>query len=152
MNSDPVVMEFFPSILTTDQSLAFIQRIQQHFKERGYGLYAVETLDKHEFIGFIGFAHPHFDSFFTPCVEIGWRLGKQYWGEGLATEGAQGCLNYGFTTLGFRDIYSFTATINTRSERIMSKIGMKHIGEFNHPTLPDNSPLQRHVLYHIAHP
>lgn len=150
MNSSTTAMEFFPSPLNRNESLAFIQRIQNHFQEHGYGLYAVETLSNHEFIGFIGFSHPRFDSFFTPCVEIGWRLAVQHWGKGFATEGARACIEYGFAALDFRDIYSFTATINTRSERVMAKIGMKYIGEFNHPALPENSQLQRHVLYHIT--
>lgn len=152
INSDPDVMEFFPTTLNTDESIAFIQRVQQHCAEYNYGFYAVELLESREFIGFIGFSHPRFTSFFTPCVEIGWRLAKQHWGMGLATEGARACIEYGHTVLGMRTIYSFTATTNKRSERVMKKIGMQKVGEFDHPMLPDTSPLQRHVLYHIAPP
>lgn len=150
MNADADVMRYFPSIMTTEQTMAFYERIAATFAERGYGLWAVDMLQTGEFIGFIGFSHPRFDEWFTPCVEIGWRLRSDMWGHGLATEGAAECLHYGFDKLGFRDIYSFTAVQNLPSERVMQKIGMTRLGEFDHPVLAPESPLRRHLLYRIT--
>src|SRR5699024_12133542 len=65
----------------------------------GFGLYAVEEKTNNEFIGFIGFHRATFEADFTPCIEIGWRLKKEAWGKGYATEGAASCLKYGFTVL-----------------------------------------------------
>lgn len=149
MNSSPEVMEFFPNVLTEEESMGFVERIEQHHDQYGYGLWAVELKKTKAFIGFIGFSNPTFESFFTPCVEIGWRLDHKYWNKGYATEGAKACLNYGFNKLGLKEIYSFTSEINTRSIKVMQKIGMKDMGTFNHPRLESDNPLSVHVLYKI---
>lgn len=150
MNMDAEVMRYFPSTLTPDETMAQIARIKQHFTGYGYGLYALERTDTAQFIGFTGFAHPGFESYFTPCVEIGWRLGKEHWGQGFATEAAIACIQHGFNTLGFKDIFSWTATINKPSYKVMEKAGLKHIGGFEHPLLPDGHILKPHVLYKIS--
>lgn len=150
MNQDPEVMRFFPEPLKPEETKGLIDRIQQHFDEYGYTFYAVDHLVDDEFIGFIGMVRATFESHFTPCNEIGWRLRKEYWGTGLATEGAKACLEHGFSTLGFDEIYSFTATTNHPSENVMKKIGMTKVDEFDHPKLPADSPLLRHVLYKIT--
>jgi ribosomal-protein-alanine N-acetyltransferase len=107
-------------------------------------------MDNGQFIGYTGFAHPTFESHFTPCVEIGWRLSKENWNQGFATEAALACLHYGFKKLAFNEIYSFTATINLPSIKVMEKIGMKKQGEFEHPALAEGHKLKTHVLYKIA--
>lgn len=147
MNSDPAVMEYFPSILTEAESLAHINKIRKQFTATEFGLYAAELKATGEFIGFIGFSVPAFESFFTPCVEIGWRLAKSYWGRGLATEGARACLHFGFTQLGFSEIYSWTPSLNLRSSRVMQKTGMQFVQVFEHPLIAQGHPLREHVLY-----
>lgn len=148
LNMDPRVMEFFPKLQTREETLAMIERIKSQIEQTGYGLYAVEELSTGLFIGFIGVNHPRFDSFFTPCLEIGWRLHADFWGKGYATEGAKACLQYAFEQLEFSTVYAFTAKSNRRSEQVMIKIGMKKEGEFDHPLLP-NHPLSQHTLYII---
>src|SRR5215467_376060 len=74
LNSDARVMEFFPNCLSRAESDALLDRIQEHFSERGFGLWAIEVPDVAPFIGFAGFAVPRFSAHFTPCVEVGWRL------------------------------------------------------------------------------
>ncbi len=147
LNQDNRVMEYFPSTRSREESLSFIERNKRQIEEAGYGWFAVERLDNQEFIGFIGLSNASFEAFFTPCVEIGWRLHHEHWGQGFATEGALACLEYGFQTLELKEIYSFTAAINHRSERVMIKIGMRQAGIFDHPHVPEGSPLRRHVLY-----
>lgn len=149
MNKDTEVMEFFPKVLSADESEVFFGRIQDEFKESGYGLYAVETKHNHEFIGYIGFHRATFDADFTPCIEIGWRLKRTAWGHGYATEGAKACLDYGARELNFDQVYSFTANINLRSQNVMTKIGMAKVKEFKHPNVHEDSPLSGHVLYLI---
>ena len=149
LNADPEVMTYFPRPLTLDESRNSVQRFQKYYTDYGYTFYAVDRLDTAEFIGFIGMMYQTFESFFTPCVEIGWRLKCSVWGKGFATEGAKACLNYGFDTLGFSEIYSITAIPNLRSEKVMQRIGMERIGEFDHPGLENGHPLERHVIYRI---
>lgn len=147
MNRDPEVMRYFPSTLTGEDTEIFYERIQEHFKQHNFGLYVVETKEDREFIGFIGLLTATFEAEFTPCVEIGWRLRKEAWNKGYATEGAKACLQYGFDSLSLDKIYSFTAEINTPSENVMKKIGMIKVGEFPHPKVEETSVLRKHVLY-----
>ena len=149
MNKDPRVIKSFPKTLTEEETTSLYYKIQDEFTNLGYGLYAVETKHNNEFIGFIGFHRATFKAPFTPCVEIGWRLKYEAWGNGYATEGAKECLKYGFDTLGFDEVYSFTAKVNLPSENVMKKIGMEKVMEFNHPSINENSPLCKHVLYCI---
>lgn len=149
MNRDPAVREFFPSLMTYDESAVSVRVIERHFDEYGYGLYAVEVGLTGEFIGFTGFSHPGFDAWFTPCVEMGWRLCKEAWGQGYATEAARAALAYGFGTLGLTRVLSFTAVLNTRSERVMQKIGMTRVEEFGHPGIAEGHVLRPHVLYKV---
>ena len=100
-----------------------------------------------KFIGYIGLHHTNFETDFCPCIEIGWRLCENSWGRGYATEGARACLDYAFRQLQLPEIYSFTSLPNRRSERVMQKIGLQKIGEFDHPLVPAGHPLLRHVLY-----
>ena len=150
MNLDKAVMEFFPSTLTAEQSRQQVGRMTEQITDNGYGLFAVERKEDHSFIGFTGFSHPAFESWFTPCVEIGWRLAKPYWNYGYATEAAKACLVFGFTILLLKDIYSFTTVHNTRSEPVMKKIGMQQLDLFDHPLLKEGHHLQKHVLYKIS--
>jgi RimJ/RimL family protein N-acetyltransferase len=150
LNADKEVMEFFPSTSTRDETLAQIARLTAHVDQYGYGFFAVERKDTHEFIGFTGLANVRFESHFTPCVEIGWRLSKANWNQGFATEAAGACLKYAFDILKLEDVYSYTAVDNKRSEHVMKKIGMSKAGVFDHPLIEDGHVLKPHVLYKAA--
>ncbi|HEV8051183.1 MAG TPA: GNAT family N-acetyltransferase [Parachlamydiaceae bacterium] len=151
MNADPRVMEYFPAILSKEESDDLAKRISNKLQQQGWGLWAVSVPGVAEFIGFIGLAEPSFNAHFTPAVEIGWRLAYDFWGKGYATEGARACLKYGFENLGLNEIVSFTATQNMRSRHIMEKICMHHDSkdDFDHPKLSESNPLRRHVLYRL---
>lgn len=149
MSSDSEVMAYFPSILDLQETEASVARIQAHFEQHRFGVYVVELLDTKEFIGFTGLMVPTFESFFTPCVEIGWRFKKGAWGKGFATEAAFACLGYGFETLCLDSIYSFTSIHNIRSEKVMQRIGMKKICEFDHPKIDIGHYLCKHAVYTI---
>jgi RimJ/RimL family protein N-acetyltransferase len=151
MNGDAEVMEFFPAPLTRAESDELAERIEAHFQERGFGTWAAELRGEGSFIGFIGLAAPRFEAHFTPCVEIGWRLMREHWGKGLATEGARAAMRYGFAELGLEELVSFTVPGNARSRRVMEKLGMTHDAreDFEHPELAEGHPLRRHVLYRL---
>ena len=151
LNADPAVMEYFPSVLSRGESDALADRIEAHFAERGFGLWAVEIPGVASFAGFIGLSVPSFQAHFTPCVEIGWRLARDHWGRGYATEGARSVLEYGFEELKLDEIVSLTTQRNLRSRRVMERIGMDHSpsDDFDHPGLPEGHPLRRHVLYRL---
>src|SRR5215472_3842761 len=89
LNADPAVMEFLPRRLSRTESDELARRISRRITDDGFGLWAVEVPDVADFIGYIGLSIPQFRTPFTPCVEIGWRLARAYWGRGYATEGAR---------------------------------------------------------------
>ena len=149
MNSDKEVMEFFLTTLTEEETMAFYCRIRKEFEEYGYGLYAVECKKTRNFLGYVGFHNIAFESDFTPGVEIGWRLCRDAWGKGYATEAASACLDYASDNLPFKTVYSFTAIPNKRSARVMQKIGMHFEKEFDHPLVEQGHWLCRHILYKI---
>jgi RimJ/RimL family protein N-acetyltransferase len=152
LNGDPEVMRHFPSTLTPQQSDEMIDRMVAAWHDRGHGLWAVERRDTGEFIGFVGLTPPSWQASFTPCVEVGWRLGKQHWGNGFAPEAATAALSWGFANVDLPDdrIVSFATEANVNSRRVMHKIGMTHDpnDDFDHPLLPDWAG-RRHVLYKI---
>jgi RimJ/RimL family protein N-acetyltransferase len=152
INADPRVMEFMPGTLTRGQSDALADRIEAHFRQHGFGLCAVELRSDHTFVGFIGLAVPSFRAHFTPCVEIGWRLSADNWGQGLATEGAGKMVAYATEQLGLVSLVSFTVPANVRSRRVMEKLGMTYdaADDFALPDLPDGHPLRKHVLYRLS--
>ncbi len=152
LNQDPKVMEFFPSYYTKEESIASIEIFKKALLEFGYCMYACELKLNKQFIGFIGVMRRDFDLPFAPCVEIGWRLCSEYWGQGLAVEGAKKCLEIGFNEFNLDEIVSFTATANYRSERVMQKLGMIHYesDNFYHPKLPVDHQLSEHVLYRMS--
>ena len=151
LNADPVVMEHFPGVLSRAESDSLAARIDAHFKDHGFGLWAVEVPGKANFIGFVGLSVPGFDAPFMPAVEVGWRIDKAYWGRGFATEAAHAALADGFDRVGLAEIVSFTTPANIRSIRVMKRLGMTHnsADDFEHPRLPEHHPLRRHVLYRL---
>ncbi|WP_129649523.1 GNAT family N-acetyltransferase [Peristeroidobacter agariperforans] len=151
MNSDPEVMRYFPSLISEEQSRASVDYWLSQFGEHGWSNWAVELKDSGEFIGFVGLWIPKQELPFSPCVEIGWRLARRFWGQGYATEGARASLSIGFEQLGLPEIVSYTALMNTPSRAVMERIGMHNTGEdFDHPAVPVGNALRRHCLYKIT--
>lgn len=151
LNADARVMEFFPSTLERAASDAMADRCEALIAERGWGLWAAEIRKTGEFIGFVGLHVPPPELPCSPCVEIGWRLAFQYWGQGLATEAARGALRVGFDELRLQEIVSFASVHNVRSRAVMKRLGMSETGTtFEHPALPIDSPLREHCLYRLS--
>lgn len=157
INADPEVMAYFPKLLSTAVSDIIAKKCQQLIKDKGWGLWAVsiksssERHDNGAFIGFVGLNETHADMSFAPAVEIAWRLHKDYWGQGYATEAARAALGFAFTKLVLDEVVSFTAVINKRSQLIMQRIGMTNMQDnFYHPALNKNHRLAEHVLYKIT--
>jgi len=151
INQDPKVTEFLRGSMDFAAAKLFIQDANEAIEKYNFGLWAATLNETKQLIGYIGLNIPKFEAHFTPCVEIGWRLGFKFWGKGYAPEGAKACLEYGFNKIGLDEIISFTAVGNAKSIRVMEKIRMKRDGNgnFKHPQLSENHPLSEHVLYRI---
>jgi RimJ/RimL family protein N-acetyltransferase len=151
LNADPAVREFFPSLLTRAQSDAEADRIEAHFARHGFGLWAVERVERPGFIGMVGLASVERGLAPAPATEIGWRLARSHWGCGYASEAASAGLRHAFDALGLAQVVSFTSAGNLRSRAVMERIGMQRdpTGDFDHPRVPEG-PLRRHVLYRLC--
>jgi RimJ/RimL family protein N-acetyltransferase len=154
MNADSRVMEYLFKMLNREESDHLAVLIGEHIQRHGFGLWAVEVPGAADFIGYVGLSIPSFETHFTPCVEIGWRLAYDHWGKGYATEGAKAVRDYAFEELRLDQIVSFTSPANVRSRRVMEKIGMTHnpADDFLHPRRPENHPHREHVLYRLSRP
>src|SRR6266545_5023045 len=119
LNGDAETMAFMPKVLTRQESDDLARALQARIAERGWGLWAVEELATGEFVGFVGLGKPRFEASFVPCVEVGWRLLRKFWGNGYASEGGRASLGYGFEKLGLNEIVSFTTVTNMKSRRVM---------------------------------
>lgn len=154
LNADSRVREYFPGLLSHQESDASVKLMSDHIQRCEWGFWAASLIQTGEFIGFIGLEDVYFKAPFnklTPAIEIGWRLAFNHWGKGYATEGALAALRYGYMTLNLEEIVSFTAVANQRSRHVMEKIGMHHNLEddFDHPKLSEGHPLRRQVLYRL---
>lgn len=175
LNADPAVAELFPSALTRAESDQFVDSIESGWDQRGWGPWAIELIGPSTpdadadpgtgtgtgpgpgspMPGFVGEAGLHPAEHVAPgAVEVGWRVAHSAWGHGFAPEAAIAALRVGFETLGLDEVISFTVPHNSRSRRVMEKIGMTHRPDrdFDNPRVdPVTAPhLVRHVLYAIT--
>lgn len=150
INSDPDVMKYYPSVVSEEESNAMAQKFETLIANRGWGFWAVEKTEDNLFIGFVGLHEPTYVLPVTPCVEIGWRLGKEHWGCGYASEAAKASLVVAFQELNLPEVYSFTSVSNKKSEAVMERLGMSNTNSnFEHPMIPEGNSLQEHILYKI---
>jgi RimJ/RimL family protein N-acetyltransferase len=151
LNADPEVMRYFPATMTRSECDAFIDQVGTRWADGGPSWWAVEVIDGAPCIGFVGLSVVRPDSPVAPAVEIGWRLARDHWGRGYATEAAIASLRYGFDELDLDEIVSFTVPANTASRRVMERIGMRYDSgsDFVHPALGPDHPLGHHVVHRI---
>jgi RimJ/RimL family protein N-acetyltransferase len=133
LNADPEVTRYLRGPVPRAESDELIARIRAHWRDHGFGLYAVEVKETRDFAGFIGLAVPSFLPDVLPAVEVGWRLAREHWGSGYATEGARACLDHGFGDLGLRQVISIIDPRNAASVRVAEKLGMTRGRDRIHP-------------------
>lgn len=126
INADPEVMRFIldGSVRDRRQSAEDLEKMVRHWREHGFGLFAVDLRATGQLIGWAGLAEPDFLPEVMPAVEIGWRLGRRFWGQGYATEAAAAALRFGFDEVGLDRIISIRHVDNARSARVMAKLGL----------------------------
>jgi RimJ/RimL family protein N-acetyltransferase len=139
-------MRYFPSTVSREASDRFIDWASGLITERGCGLWAVEVVGGPPFAGVAGLNETRH---VAGAVEVSWRLAREHWGYGYATEAAREALRYGFEQLGLNEIVAMTVPANKRSLRVMERLGMTHDPDedFDRPDLPPE--LTRHVLYRL---
>jgi ribosomal-protein-alanine N-acetyltransferase len=97
---------------------------QAHWRERGYGLWAVEARSTGQLMGRSGLQYlPETDE-----VEVDFLLGRAHWGKGFATEAGRASVRYGFEEVGVESIVGIVHPDNTASRRVLEKLGMRSTG------------------------
>ena len=121
-----------------------------HWAMRGYGKWAVERKSDGAMMGRVGLINPEG----WPGLEVGWTLGRSYWGKGYAFEAAQAVVDDGFGRLGLDEIVAYTVPANRRSWGLIERLGMTRNPheDFDHPACPQGHPQRRHVLYRLHRP
>ena len=152
MSADPAVMRYLRALPTREACDAWIDYQIAQQNDHGFCLWAVELRESGAFVGAVGLLKVGFSASFTPAVEIGWRLARQAWGQGLATEAARRALAFGFTELGLDEIVAYAVSANQASQNVMRKLGMvrDEAHDFDHPRVAPDSPLRRQAFYRIA--
>jgi RimJ/RimL family protein N-acetyltransferase len=151
LNTHPAVVESLGSSPTRAESDAMLERYSAEMEGEGWGFWAVGEAGGSgaAFVGMVGLHRVRPEIPCAPAVEIGWRLHPDFWGQAYATEAAEAALRFGFEEAGLTEIVAFTTTLNTGSQAVMRRLGMRRDvdGDFDHPSVPEGSPLRRHVLY-----
>ncbi|MBA4182313.1 MAG: GNAT family N-acetyltransferase [Anaerolinea sp.] len=150
--ADPEVMKFFlSSVLNRERANEKIDKWSGLIAKHGWGFWAVELTESRRFLGFAGLqaledSHP-----FGPGVEIGWRLAREYWGRGYASEAATRVLAFAFEILELPEVIATTAVGNLRSSAVMERIGMRGPDTvFRFLDVPKEKPLGDCVLYRVS--
>lgn len=151
LNADPEVMRYFEAPQSRASSAEMMDRCNAILSEWGFTFWAVELKVSGACIGMLGLAPVPAEMPFAPSVEIGWRLDKAYWGQGIAPEGARAALRFGFEEADLDEVVSFTTVKNQPSRRVMEKIGMNcnDRDNFVHPKVSMGHPLAPHCLYRL---
>jgi RimJ/RimL family protein N-acetyltransferase len=149
MNGDSRVGAWLGGVRSRAESDAFVDRVQAHEVQHGFGFWVVERQADAAVVGMTGVWWIPPEMNMKPAVEIGWRFHPDAWGQGYATEAAKAALAYGFETLRLLEIIAFTARTNLASQSVMRRIGMSHdpARDFDHPGLAQDDPLRQHVVF-----
>ena len=151
MCADPAVMATLGPLKTRGETAALIARVKAIGDECGHTMWAVERVTDSRFIGWCGLIPGVFWPLLSK-VEVGWRIATDCWGHGYAREAAEASLDWAFTNLADERVWAITTPGNTRSWGLMERLGMKRHPEldFDHPNVPDGTPLKRHITYSIG--
>jgi RimJ/RimL family protein N-acetyltransferase len=149
VNGDSRVSDWLGGPIDRAGSDASLDRINAHIEAHGFGFWAAEYRPDRRLIGMIGLWHMRPDLPPAPAIEVGWRLAPDYWGRGLAVEGATAVLAWAFANLSIEDVVAITAASNFRSQSVMRRCGMREDPSraFEHPQLGEGHPLRRHLVF-----
>lgn len=128
LNNDPEVIQYTGDLPFDDveQAAQFLRSYDQ-YEKYGCGRWAVVRKADEAVLGWCGLRYlPSMDS-----TDLGFRFFREFWGQGYATEASIGCLDYGFRELGLQKIIGRAMKLNVASVRVLMKVGMTKVGEFD---------------------
>lgn len=122
---DKNVMYAYNGAFNEEETMAWMQKQLQRYKDFGFGLWGVFLKGTNEMIGQCGITMQEYKTEQVP--EIGYLLAHKYWHKGYATEAAIACREYGFNTLNFKELYSIIRETNIASQKVALRNGMSQI-------------------------
>lgn len=151
---DPEVMRYLLPVPDDAAYDAMVERLAAYRRDYGYTFWTIERRDDGAVLGTCGLKPGATDTPIAGQVEIGWRLARAAWGQGYAREAAAATLAWAWAHLDEMEIVAITVPDNVASWTLMERLGMRRVdgGDFDHPAVPDGSPLKRHILYRIGRP
>lgn len=154
MGNDAEVMRYLGPPMSIADAAAARDRMNALLADRGYCFWAVERKSDGMFLGFCGIKPGPADTPIADEIEIGWRLRRDAWGRGYAREAATASIAWTWAHTDAPAIAAMTVADNVRSWGLMERLGMRrdYDADFDHPAVPDDSPLKRHIVYRIARP
>ncbi|KQS04742.1 GCN5 family acetyltransferase [Sphingomonas sp. Leaf357] len=154
MCDDPEVMRYLLPVPDDAAHDAMVARMDGYLADFGYTFWTVERRADGAILGVCGLKPGAPDTPIADAVEIGWRFARPHWGQGYAREAAQASLDWAWANLDCAQVVAITVQRNSASWGLMERLGMTRVrdGDFDHPLVPDDSPLKRHILYRIDRP
>jgi RimJ/RimL family protein N-acetyltransferase len=154
MCADPQVMATIGPLQTPDEAEATMARLDAGIARDGHGFWALERRADGAFLGFCGIKPGPEATPIAGLPEIGWRLARAAWGQGLASEAAAACLAWAWANRDWPAVFAITTPGNARSLAVMTRLGMAEVavGAFDDPALPPGHPLRLHLTFRIARP
>lgn len=154
MSRDPRVMATLGPLMTLEQCSATIDRLKGLQAAHGCTFWAMERITDGTFLGWCGVKPGPAGTPIADQMEIGWRLAHEHWGHGYAREAAQATLDWVWAETDAPLVAAITSVDNSRSWGLMERLGMVRAPEddFDHPNVPADSPLLRHITYRINRP
>ncbi|KOX17389.1 MULTISPECIES: GNAT family N-acetyltransferase [unclassified Streptomyces] len=146
INADPEVMRWIGdgSVRDLEETAEDIERYEEEWDEEGFGPFAVELLASGELIGFAGLSVPEHLPGMAHEVGIDWRLGRQFWGQGYASEAAHAVLEWALQDRGLDRVVAVTHIGNGAAENVLAKLGMEAERDLDHPVF--GVPLRVHAI------
>lgn len=148
LDSDPEVHKYLGNKPITEkaEALKYIKDVNKQYKERGIGRWAVELKETRDFIGWCGlrlYTDYTFNNH-TNFYDIGYRLRREFWGKGYATEASRACLEYAWNILQLDKVYGITEKGNEGSHNVLLKIGLAYLEDFYYE--PDDMELRWYAI------
>jgi RimJ/RimL family protein N-acetyltransferase len=138
LNADPEVARFVSASgpLVRAESDLLLRKMIEHWDDHGFGLWMADLRESGELAGFVGLAHPGTMPALAQEVEVGWRLARAHWGQGLATEGGAEAVRFAFAERRVPRLVCVIDADNERSLRVARKLGFALWRAMDHPRWP----------------
>jgi len=153
IGGNPQARIYTRGVVKPAESDSFIDKQIETIDRIGCGFAVVERKTDGAVVGDVGIRPVPDDlPFGKKEFEIGWQLDPRYFGNGYAREAAKSWLDHGFLELQLDEVFAYTATFNTASEKVMKRIGMARdpSRDFDHPNMPQGHPLRPQIVYSIS--